>query len=67
MEVRPVLHVGTVVHLCRVFLNALTLWIDLVVLTPRFRVETLKDSWRIELHFMLKCSYKLYLAMLRYS
>ena len=43
MEVRPIFRVGTVVHLCRVFLNALTLCIDLVVLTPRLRVETLKD------------------------
>ena len=45
--------VRSVVHLCIVFIECLKSLDGLVVLTPRFRAVTLKDSWKIELHFML--------------
>jgi hypothetical protein len=53
MEVCLVFRVDMVVHLYNVFLNAQSIRTDLVVLAPRFRAVALKDSRKIELHFML--------------
>jgi type III secretory pathway component EscR len=46
MEVYPIFHEGIVVHLYIVLLECLKSSNGLVVLSPRFRVETLKDSWK---------------------